>query len=280
MAGDWIKMRVWLKRDPKVIRMADYLAGQREFMDWLTDPVQQSCKNTAYEHVTSDVTRDVTVASLLEVWGVTREQGRRENDDLVVDHCEISALDEICGVPTFGAAMEFVEWAIEEKYTAANGVESERVRFPKFFKDQVSPEEKHRSGNAERQARYRAKKGVTSDVTHNVTVTDREEKRREENKDSLSPAREDVPVFDCTIPTAAEVEAYAETLCYRIDGQAFLDHYAAAGWRHKGHPIADWRALVRTWKRREEERGHQTKVQPPRRLTAAERLAVEGPSNG
>jgi hypothetical protein len=94
-------------------------------------------------------------------------------------------------------------------------------------------------------------------------------------------AREgDVPLFDTRMPTAAEVETYAETLCYRIDGQAFLDHYGAAGWKHKGQPIADWRALVRTWKRREEERGYQAKIRPARRLSAADRLAEEGPSNG
>jgi len=77
MAGDWIKMRVWLSRDPRVITMADFLSSERQFMNWLTDPVQQSCKESVYEHVTRNVTVALCVSALLVIWGTAREQGDR-----------------------------------------------------------------------------------------------------------------------------------------------------------------------------------------------------------
>lgn len=181
VAGDWIKMRVWLRRDPRVISMADFLSRERRFMDWLTDPVRKTCNESAYEHVTRNVTVALCVTSLLEIWGTAREQGRREDDDLVVDSCSAETLESVCDVPCIGHAMRSVGWLIEQE----NG----SCVFPKFFADKESPHDKHRSNGAERQARYRNKKrnksdvtsNVTGDVTGDVTVTPREEKRREEN---------------------------------------------------------------------------------------------------
>ena len=44
MAGDWIKMRADIARDPRVIAIADALAESRPFMDWLTAGcVRESC---------------------------------------------------------------------------------------------------------------------------------------------------------------------------------------------------------------------------------------------
>lgn len=193
MAGDWIKMRVWLRRDPKVIRMADTLACLRPFMDWVTDPVRRTCDETVYEHVTSDVTRALCVTGLLEVWGTAREQGDRDGDDLVIDQCDLGTLDDITGVPCFGEAMGAVGWAVER--------DDGSLVFPKFFADKVSPEQRHRTGAAERQARYRQRQrekeasprdigDVTGDVTGDVAVTGqrREEKiRGEEEKDPPTP---------------------------------------------------------------------------------------------
>jgi hypothetical protein len=188
MAGDWIKMRVLLIRDPKVVSMADFLASERDFMNWLTNPVQQSCRESAFEHVTRNVICHVTVSALVTVWGVARERGDREGDDLVVKHCDLGNLDHIADVPCFGEAMQYVGWAAEE--VLRDKVSS--VRFPKFFRQEEPPAERHRDLNAERQRRYRQKKGQTGGVTQgqakvetsnatgNVTVTPREEKRRVE----------------------------------------------------------------------------------------------------
>lgn len=178
-------MRVWLSRDPRVICMADRLSVNKEFMRWLTDPVQQSCKECAYEHVTRNVTVALCVTALLVIWGTAREQGDRENDDLVLKHCDLNVLDAMADLPGIGDAMEFVGWAKNRDDLC--------VVFPKFFKDQESPDDKHKRQNAERQARFREKNKKEIDnaeVTplRNVTVTPREEKRREEkNKAAALP---------------------------------------------------------------------------------------------
>lgn len=183
MAGDWIKMRVSLAKDPAVIAMADYLSECREFMDWLTDPVRVTCGESAYEHVTRNVTVAVTVSALLVFWGVANEVGKPDGDDLVMRHATLDSIDEACGVPCFGEAMQFVEWAIQED---SGGKRS--IRLPKFLINNVPAEDRSRKGNAERQKRFREKQAspsnAKSNVTDNVTVTHREEKKREEKKEA------------------------------------------------------------------------------------------------
>lgn len=208
MAGDWIKMRVWLARDPRVIRMADYLSEQRPFMNWLTDPVQQSCKETAYEHVTRNVISALCVTGLLVTWGTAREQGDRDGDDLVLSHCDKYTLDAITDIECFGEAMEFVGWLVE--------LENGSVKFPKFFKDNESPDEKHKRQNAERQARFRDKHQSESNddvtLTSNVTVTPREEKRREEVNLTSAKADDGKPDGCPPCPIDEVIAIYHETL--------------------------------------------------------------------
>lgn len=172
-------MRVWLAKDPKVVAIADYLACQRPFMDWLTHPTRQSCSETAYEHVTRNVTVSVTVTALLQIWGVANESGKPDGDDLVLLHATLESLDEVCGVPCIGTALLHVEWASEEEPIRGKTL----VRFPKFLTHNVPAEDRHRKANAERQRKLRDKRrnaesNVTGNATDNVTVTHREEKRR------------------------------------------------------------------------------------------------------
>lgn len=190
MPGDWIQMRVWLARDPKVLWMADTLASQRCFMNWLTNPVHRHCDESAYEHVTRDVLVTVCVTGLLQVWGVAREQGYREEDDLLVTRCDIEAVSAIAGVPGFGQSMADVGWLIEERKGIA--------RFPKFFEQKRSPSDRFAISGAERQRAYRERlrnKGrdtVTEtlhsgDVTRDEKVTKsdaRVEKRRDREEET------------------------------------------------------------------------------------------------
>ena len=200
MAGDWIKMRVWLHKDPVVATITDYLAFDRLFMDFLTDPVGRTCKESSYEHITSNITRHLTCSLLRVVWGVAREQGDRDGDDLVLKHCGLTNIDDICGFPSIGEAMDYVGWAIEEKTEAEKGRLIYSVRFPNFFKDNENPHDRHKRQNAEAQARHREKKrrekeeealrkgnknntesNITDNITSKMTVRHREEKRREES---------------------------------------------------------------------------------------------------
>ena len=55
-------------------------------------------------------------------------------------------------------------------------------------------------------------------------------------------------------PTPQEVEEYALTIDYVIDGEAYCDFYASKGWKIGKSPMVDWKAAVRTWKRMDKKR--------------------------
>jgi hypothetical protein len=52
-----------------------------------------------------------------------------------------------------------------------------------------------------------------------------------------------------TKPTKDELEAYAKSIGFKMDGQAFLDYYDQKGWRVGSSPMKNWQAAVRVWKR-------------------------------
>lgn len=181
MAGDWIKMRTDLYRDPKVCMMADaLLSGEGELARY----VNQHCQRDMT--VTRNVMRNVTVGALVSVWGVMRVRGKAEGSDLVCRSVGLGVIDDIADLPGFGAAMALVGWVVETP---------EGLVFPRFFDDHnVDPESAAKQKAAERQKRYRerqkAESDVIRDVTRNVTVTHREEKSREENKTPKPPSGE------------------------------------------------------------------------------------------
>lgn len=55
-------------------------------------------------------------------------------------------------------------------------------------------------------------------------------------------------------PTIDEVRDYCNENGYRIDAEAFVDHYQSVGWKVGNKPMRDWKAAVRTWVRRDKER--------------------------
>jgi len=55
-------------------------------------------------------------------------------------------------------------------------------------------------------------------------------------------------------PVPQEVEEYAATIDYIIDGEAFCDHYQSKGWCVGKSAMKDWRAAVRTWHRMDKKR--------------------------
>ena len=70
-----------------------------------------------------------------------------------------------------------------------------------------------------------------------------------ENPDiNESGARED----DDFVPTVEQAKEYADSIGYAgFNAEAFVNHYAAKGWRSGGSPIVDWRAMVRVWRARD-----------------------------
>lgn len=51
-------------------------------------------------------------------------------------------------------------------------------------------------------------------------------------------------------PTPQEVAAYGKEIGFAVDGDQFCDFYASKGWLIGKNPMKDWKAAVRTWKRR------------------------------
>ena len=183
MAGDWIKMRVGLITNPRVMRLAECLLEDGKFLDWsgLSYGVQGYPPPTEDEsrgerHAALRVTRYVTVTALLRFWGYANEHAKGE----FIAGIFPEDVEEITGVPGFAAAIEAAGWV---QFEAGGG-----MTMPNFSEHNTSVGA--RSGGAERQKRYRekAKKiadsgSEKSDVTRDVTVTPREEKRREEKKE-------------------------------------------------------------------------------------------------
>lgn len=208
MAGDWIKMRVDLYRDPKVCVIADALMDEGGELARYVNQIRQRDMT-----VTRNVTRNVTVGALVTVWGVMRHRGKRDGDDLVCRGVSIAVIDDVADLPGFGTAMASVGWVVET---------DKGIVFPAFFDEyNVDPNEKKASAAAERQRRYRERKqsesDVTRDVTRDVTVTHREEKRREEIKDTpISPSGDSSAAAS---DNAAILDSYHTILpaCQRIE---------------------------------------------------------------
>jgi hypothetical protein len=169
MAGDWIKMRTDLYRDPKVCVIADLLMDEKgELSRYVNQNKQRDMA------VTRNVMRNVTVGALVSVWGVLRHRGKRVESDLAVNGCNVSIIDDLADLPGFGEAMATVGWVVEV---------DAGIVLPRFFEEfNVDPEEEAKQKNAERQRRFRAKQGENAQPESNVTVTlksnAREEKRR------------------------------------------------------------------------------------------------------
>jgi hypothetical protein len=78
--------------------------------------------------------------------------------------------------------------------------------------------------------------------------------RREEKTTSYVPSgtKEQVSLRFIK-PTAEEATTYARSLSFRLDGAAFCDFYESKGWKVGSTPMKDWKAAVRTWKRKHQE---------------------------
>lgn len=239
MAGDWIKMRTDMYRDPRVCIMADALMDKD---GQLAGYVSQN--NQCDMSVTRNVMRNVTVGALVTVWGVMRMRGKRIGDDLVCLQADVYVIDDMADLPGFGKAMELVGWVKQTE---------KGVVFPNFFEEyNVDPLDKKPSSSAERQRRYRErnkkKSDVTRDVTRDVTVTHREENSREDKK--LLPAKRGTRLPDDWKPSKDELQwAMTERTDIAIGAEVerFRDYWIAQPGA-KGVKL-DWSATWRNWVR-------------------------------
>ena len=57
-----------------------------------------------------------------------------------------------------------------------------------------------------------------------------------------------------TPPSVEEVRAYCTERHNQVDADRFVDFYASKGWKVGNTPMKDWKACVRTWERRDDNR--------------------------
>ena len=54
-----------------------------------------------------------------------------------------------------------------------------------------------------------------------------------------------------TPPSLLELKEYSSSIDFGLDCQGFLDFYTSKGWMIGSNKMKDWKAAVRTWKKRE-----------------------------
>lgn len=229
MAGDWIKMRPSLLTSPKVNGIARLLGSDPA----VSRALAIGDNGVMNDNVTRYVMRSVTVASLLVIWGAANEHTRYG----VFANADLSDLDDMVGIPGFGAAMEAVGWAEYD--------ESENVVILRNFNEyNTCGKDRAAEKNAERQRRYRERKkkerNANGNVTNDVTNNDREEKRRSKEKIKKETRR-------FVKPTVDDVASYIAEKRYSVDPQRFIDFYESKGWMVGKNKMKDWKAAVRNW---------------------------------
>jgi hypothetical protein len=224
MAGDWIKMRVGLISHPRVHGIADALLADTDYIKWsglvygVPGVGATSDAERSERHAALRVTRYVTVTALLKLWGYANEHIK--GDEIVGIGPE--DIDEIAGVPGFCDALIAVGWAVFDRSNWA-------IKFPNFTEHNTSATARSTSG-AERQKRYRErlKSAKERDVTSDVTVTEREEKRREEKDISVTGVTELFDRFYSAYPRKVGKDAARKAFAKRKPTEALLAVMLAA----------------------------------------------------
>ena len=161
MPQAWIKLRVDLDTDPRVLTMADLLSTSGA--TYIFTPAARDLLGVT-PTITRNAMRDVTLASLFRLW----RDANRHTRDGTFRHCTLDYLDVIGGIPGFGRALAAVGWAVED-------TETHTVTLVNFL-EMNTPAKESGTSAAARQKRYRDRlRYVTRDgeapVTRDVTVT-------------------------------------------------------------------------------------------------------------
>ena len=86
-----------------------------------------------------------------------------------------------------------------------------------------------------------------TDVTQEKRLCNGEKEKRERDRDRDKNRR-------FTPPTIEEVKAYCFERGNSVDAQAFIDFYESKGWKIGKDQMKDWKAAVRTWERRDNDK--------------------------
>ena len=120
--------------------------------------------------------------------------------------------------------------------------------------------DKRKQRNKATEAADNARDNVSDNVPDNVQQELRVKskelrvKSTQQDKESKAKRKRFAP------PTLDEVAEYCNERHNSISPAAFIDYYEARGWKYgTGRPMADWKAAVRTWERRDKAGGQDGK---------------------
>ena len=160
--------------------------------------------------------------------------------------------------PTFVACKGRVELSVA-KQRKAKGMAEARWQGRDGKGADAAPDQAGCTGDAKHDARGDAstmhdgdQASCTCGGEHRPEKESESEKESEKEKE-MKGARRARARF--SPPSADDVSAYAEGRGLDIDAAAFVDFYAAKGWKVGTSPMRDWRAAVRNWCRRDGGRG-------------------------
>ena len=160
--------------------------------------------------------------------------------------------------PTFVACKGRVELSVA-KQRKARGMAEARWQGRDGKDEDAAPDQASCTGDAKHDARGDAstmhdgdQASCTGDAKHRPENESESEKESEKEKE-MKGARRARARF--SPPSADDVSAYAAERGLDIDAAAFVDFYAAKGWKVGTSPMRDWRAAVRNWCRRDGGRG-------------------------
>jgi len=156
----WIKMRIDLSRDAKVILMTDHLMRDDSEMARYVH-----CVTECNMGISRNVIRNAIVGALVSIWGLARNQGKRFGDDLKLQNVTAQALDDFADLPGIGDAMIGCGWVVESDNTLV---------FPRFFEIHNEDIKSTAKPGRQRQKEYRDRKrneNVTPKVTNVTGVT-------------------------------------------------------------------------------------------------------------
>ena len=160
--------------------------------------------------------------------------------------------------PTFVACKGRVELSVA-KQRKARGMAEARWQGRDGKDEDAAPDQASCTGDAKHDARDEAstmhdggQASCTGDAKHRPEKESESEKESEKEKE-MKGARRARARF--SPPSVDDVSAYAAGRGLDIDAAAFVDFYAAKGWKVGTSPMRDWRAAVRNWCRRDGGRG-------------------------
>lgn len=121
--------------NPKVQHMARYLASVEDFAFYFTGKFDDGSR-CELPLVRQEVVMRVVVSGLIQVWAMVRQL----SPDGVIEGGDVSSIDQMCGIPHFGEAMQKVGW-LEVKVGWIEFKGFKKVESEKPAKEKSAPKE-------------------------------------------------------------------------------------------------------------------------------------------